>query len=106
MAAVDAVHCFYDPAQYAGKMSGIPAEALALGRPVLLADGCEAMIDFVERHAPGSYVSGPYSAQTLEMALAMPLSSWRRIAECAHGSSAGVRALKSMSRFLAVCGLH
>jgi hypothetical protein len=62
MAQVDVVLTAYDPRHYALKMSGIVPEAVCLGRAVLVADGCTALVDFLDRHAPGCFATTPYGA--------------------------------------------
>jgi len=105
MAAVDAVCAFYDPAEYGDKMSGIVPEAISLGKPLLIAEGCHAIQDFLERHAPGSFIGGAYQAQTLVNALHLPARTWSRPAACARTHAPLMQQMKSMDRYLAVCGL-
>lgn len=105
MAGADVVLGYYDPREYGAKMSGIVPEAISLGKPLLLAEGCNAICDFLERHAPGSFVSGPYDAQILADVLMLPGSAWDRPARCARLHAPLMQQLKSMDRYLSVCGL-
>lgn len=105
MAGADIVYGYYDPQEYGTKMSGIVPEAISLGKPLLLAEGCHAICDFVERHAPGSFVSGQYDAQTLADMLMLPRGAWERPALCAQSHAPLMQQLKSMDRYLSVCGL-
>jgi hypothetical protein len=102
MADVDVVIAAYDPNHYATKMSGIVPEAIALSRPVLLADGCTALIDFVDRHAPGSFASVPFGLNGLLNAMAHPRARWQQAQRCAAASAALVREMKNGVRYLAV----
>lgn len=105
MAAVDAVCAFYDPAEYASKMSGIVPEAVSLGKPLLIAEGCTALHDFLERHAPGSFIGGAYEVGTLVRAIDLPAPAWDRPTACARTHAPLMQQMKSMNRYLAVCGL-
>ncbi|GMV45497.1 MAG: hypothetical protein AMXMBFR66_08950 [Pseudomonadota bacterium] len=105
MAAVDAVWTFYDPGHYGQKMSGIVPEALALGKPLLVAEGCQGIVDFLEHHAPGSYVVGPYDARTARALLDLDPATLARAGQCARQHAPIARSLKDMERYLAVCGL-
>lgn len=106
MADVDVVLAAYDPAHYARKMSGIVPEALALGKPVLMADGCDALHAFADRFAPGACQSVGYSAEAIRRAVAQPASHWQRLAACARASAPVIQALKDMDRYLAVAGIQ
>lgn len=105
MAGVDIVFGCYDPREYGAKMSGIVPEAISLGKPLLLAEGCHAICDFLERHAPGSFVAGPYDAQTLADVLMLPGHVWERPTRCARTHAPLMQQLKNMDRYLSVCGL-
>jgi hypothetical protein len=105
MAAVDAVCAFYDPQQYGTKMSGIVPEAISLGKPLLITEGCHAIQDFLERHAPSSFLCGRYETQTLTDVLSLPADVWARPGACARSHAPLMQQLKSMERYLAVCGL-
>jgi hypothetical protein len=105
MASVDVVWAFYDPAEYGDKMSGIVPEALSLGKPLLVAEGCRGIEDFIETQAPGSHVCGAYDERTLANVLTLPTHAWSRPAACARGHAPLMAELKSMPRYLAVCGL-
>lgn len=102
MAAVDVVIAAYDPAHYSTKMSGIVPEAIALGRAVLLTEGCAALVDFVDHHAPGSFACVPYGSKGLHDAMALPRGHWRRAQHCAAASGSLVRAMKNGARYLTV----
>lgn len=106
MAAVDVVWALYDPHEYNTKMSGIVPEAISLGKPLLLADGCTALQDFLERHAPGSFVLAPYDGSGVEASLGMERTDWLHPLRCAQAHAPLLQEMKSMDRFLAVCGLH
>lgn len=101
MQAVDVVLAFYDPAVYGMQMSGIVSEAIALGKPVLVADGCKAILRFLEAHAPGAYLSCPADAEGLRQGLAAPRSTWVARRRAARAAAAGVLQLKRMRRWLA-----
>ena len=105
MSRVDVVWGLYDPTHYGDKMSGILPEAIALGKPVLVAEGCSAMLDFLERYAPGSFVSTGYDVSSLKEALLLNAVQWRPAWKCARQHAPVMRGLKSMDRFLAACGL-
>ncbi len=104
MAEVDIVLAHYDPAIYGDKMSGIVPEALCLGKPLLVADGCNAVIDFLDRYAPGSFVVAPYHTNGLAAALTLPAAAWTACAQRAAASAPLMRSLKSMRRYLGIVG--
>ena len=106
MAQVDVVCTLYDPQEYAAKMSGIIPEAISLGKPLLISEGCHAIQDFLERHAPGSFICGQYAAQTLQNILALPPRSWERPTSCSRIHAPLMRQMKCMDRYLTVCGLE
>lgn len=106
MAQVDVVLATYDPNYYSQKMSGIVPEAISLGRPVLVSDGCTALIDFLDRHAPGSFASTTYSVSGLTAAMALPAGHWQRLKNSANASSSVMRELKSARRYLALAGIE
>ena len=87
MAEVDIVLAHYDPAVYGDKMSGIVPEAVCLGKPVLVADGCNAVINFLDRYAPGGFVVAPYSTHGLASALALQPAVWTACAPWALPAS-------------------
>lgn len=105
MSSVDAVWAFYDPTEYGDKMSGIVPEALSLGKPLLVAEGCSGIEEFIEWQAPGSHVCGPYDERTVTNVLKLPAQIWVRPAICARSHAPLIAQLKSMPRYLAVCGL-
>jgi hypothetical protein len=105
MAVVDVVWGFYSPDGYAHKMSGIIPEAISLGKPMLIAEGCHAIQDFLERHAPGSFLCGAYDTQTLADVMMLPAETWARPIACARSHASLMQHLKDMDRYLAVCGL-
>jgi hypothetical protein len=104
MAAVDVVYALYDPAWYGEKMSGIIPEAICLGRPLLVSADCTALTTFLDRTAPGSFVSVSYDPGSLRAALALPASVWRDRAARAAASAPVVRALKNARRYLTAAG--
>ena len=106
MADVDIVWACYDPSEYGRKMSGIVPEAISLGKPLLLAEGCDAIQDFLERYAPGSYVTVPYAMADLITVFSMPADSWRHAIQCARTHQSLMQNLKSMTRYLTVVGLE
>lgn len=106
MAQVDVVLTAYDPDHYALKMSGIVPEAICLGRAVLVTDGCTALIDFLDRHAPGSFATQPYGVDGLAAAMALPAGHWLRLQQSARASAAAMRSLKEARRYLAIAGLQ
>ena len=106
MGAVDAVLVYYDPKDYANKMSGIVTEAICIGKPLVVAAGCSALITFLERYAPGSYVVGGYNPEDLAAIFALDRAHWRRLQAAAAASSGVMRELKSMSRYLAIAGVE
>lgn len=105
MAGADAVFGLYNPQEYGAKMSGIVPEAISLGKPLMLAEGCHAIQDFLERHAPGSFLCGSYDVQTVADVLMLPRDAWARPARCARNHAPLMQQLKSMDRYLSVCGL-
>jgi hypothetical protein len=105
MAQVDVVLAAYDPEHYALKMSGIVPEAICLGRSVLVTDGCTALVDFLDRHAPGSFATQPYGVNGLAAAMALPATHWQRLAHSARASAAVMRSLKEARRYLALAGV-
>jgi len=102
MASVDVVLAFYAPQMHRTQMSGMVAEAICLGKPLLLAEGCDALIDFLARHAPGSYLCRPWTVEGLRSGLAAPASEWRAAARAAMASAPAMRELKSAERYLAI----
>ncbi|MEJ8825594.1 hypothetical protein WKW80_26805 [Variovorax humicola] len=102
MASVDVVLAFYSPGHHREQMSGIVAEAICLGKPLLIAIGCDALIDFLARQAPGSYLCQPYGLEGLVAALTASPGSWRSRALAARASAAAMQELKSADRYLAI----
>jgi hypothetical protein len=105
MSSVDVVWALYDPIEYGDKMSGIVPEALSLGKPLLVTEGCSGIEEFIEWQAPGSHVCGPYDERTVANVLKLPANVWVRPAICARNHAPLIAELKSMPRYLAVCGL-
>lgn len=105
MAEVDVVWACYDPQEYGGKMSGIVPEAISLGKPVLLAEGCEALHNFLDAQAPGAFLLAPYDDEALVQALSLPGQAWHRLMCCAAAHAPLMQQMKSMSRYLSVCGV-
>lgn len=106
MADVDIVWTCYDPLEYNRKMSGIVPESVSLGKPLLLAEGCDAIQDFLERYAPGAYVSVPYSHDALIAAFSMPAAHWFHAMQCARSHAPLMQGMKSMARYLTVIGVE
>jgi hypothetical protein len=98
MASVDVVLCFYDSMAYADQMSGIAAEAVLLGKPVL-ATRNTALEGFLTRHAPGASVAADFTAPALLDALNAEEPVWRQRTRAAQASSSIMRELKSARRF-------
>ena len=96
----------YDPLHYGDKMSGIVPEALSLGKPVLVAEGCVAIQEFLERHAPGAFIAAGYDLASVQAVLALEPGHWRPARRCARSHAPLVQQLKGMDRYLAVCGIH
>lgn len=105
MAAVDVVLLPYDPAHYGDKLSGVLFEALALGKPVVVTDGCAPLLQWLEQTAPGSYAACPYEAGALAELLNLGADVWRPLAAAAQTSAPIVCAAKSMRRYLACAGI-
>jgi len=102
MAKVDLVFAAYDPAYYRDQMSGIVPEAICLGKPLIVSRACTCLTEFLDRHAPGSYVSIEYDVDDLLRALDMPQEDWLRLAARATASAAAMRTHKSAARYLAI----
>jgi len=105
MADVDAVLAFYDPAEYGTKMSGIVPEAICLGKPVVISDGCDGLCRFLDRYAPGSFATGTYGPGDLAAILRLPAPLWSSLGAKARASSDVVRMMKSMRRYLTLGGM-
>ena len=105
MADVDVVLAFYDPAAYVDQMSGIVAEAIALGKPLLVAQGCDAITGFLKDHAPGSCIAMPFSNAGLEQGMALSASLWRSCGKAALAAALGVQRLKHMTHYLRGIGI-
>lgn len=106
MSRVDIVWALYDAAYYGDKMSGIVPEAIALGKPVLIGDGCGAIQDFLERYAPGSFIACSYDRESLGAALHLDLAQWQAAAQCALQHAEVMQRLKGMDRYLACCNMR
>ena len=103
---VDLVWAFYDPLAYADfRMSGIVPDAIGLGKPVLISNGCEAIQAFIDTYAPGSAIRGTYSSETIELFLRTPFGTWEYNEKCAQISSDVILNMKSMRRYLAICNI-
>ncbi|RZL90791.1 MAG: hypothetical protein EOP76_15025 [Variovorax sp.] len=100
MRDVDVVLAFYDPAVYRRQMSGIVADALCLGKPVLTAEGCEAILAFGTREAAGALHCRPADADGLLQGLGTPWTAWRAHRRAALASAHRVLELKRMERHL------
>lgn len=105
MAEVDVVWACYDPQEYCGKMSGIVPEAISLGKPVLLAEGCDALHNFLDAQAPGGFLLTPYDDDALVQALSISGEVWHRLMRCAAAHAPLMQQMKSMHRYLSVCGI-
>lgn len=105
MAHVDVVIAAYDPAHYALKMSGVVPEAICLGKPLVVSSGCTAIVDFLDRHAPGSFAAADYGIDGLAAAMNLPLGTWQRLSACAQASAAAVRTMKDAHRYLRIAGI-
>lgn len=106
MAQVDVVLTHYDPAHYQERMSGIVPEAICLGRPLVVTHGCHAIIDFLDRHAPGSFVTAGFEAAQLAAALSLPRATWDDLADRARASAPLLREMKNLDRYLRITGLR
>jgi hypothetical protein len=105
MVDADVVLTWYDPEHYGDKMSGIVPEAISLGKPLAVSDGCRSLVAFLDRYAPGSFIAGDYSADELAALMSLPASTWQSAGAKARASSAVVRAMKDMRRYLSAGGL-
>ena len=105
MASVDVVLAWYDPEHYGDKMSGIVPEAVSLGKPLAVTDGCRALVGFLDRYAPGAFVTGGYRPEDLLQLLALPASIWHAVGAKARASAGVVRGLKDMRRYLSAGGM-
>lgn len=105
MSEVDIVWAFYDPQAYCNKMSGIVPEAISLGKPVLLAEGCDALQSFLEANAPGSFLMASYEDDALIDVLCLNGAAWHQLRRCAAAHASLMQQMKSMQRYLAVCGV-
>lgn len=104
MAAVDVILAAYDPTHYGQKMSGIVPESISLGKPLVVSDGCDALVDFLDRHAPRSFACCPYTADGMAAALALPGRHWLELAGHARASAPLMREMKNAARYLALAG--
>ena len=105
MAAVDVVLLPYDPAHYGDKLSGVLFEALALGKPVVVTDGCAPLVQWLDQTAPGSYAACAYDPAALADVLKLPAQAWQAPTAAARSSATLVSAAKSMRRYLACAGI-
>jgi hypothetical protein len=105
MVNTDVVLAWYDPKHYGDKMSGIVPEAISLGKPLAVSDGCRSLIGFLDRYAPGAFITGDYRADELALLMALPAATWQAVGAKARASSTVVRALKDMRRYLSAGGL-
>lgn len=106
MSEVDIVWACYDPSEYSRKMSGIVPEAISLGKSLLLSEGCDAIQDFLERYAPGSYVTVPYALEHLATVFKMHADNWAWAIQCAKTHQSLMQNLKCMTRYLTVTGME
>lgn len=98
---IDVLLALYDPAIHRAQMSGIVAEAIGLGKAILVAEGCDAILEFLRQWAPGSFLVVPRTQAGLLQGLRAPASVWRRCQEAACRASAAVMRLKDVERYLA-----
>lgn len=105
MAAVDVVLLPYDPAHYGAKLSGVLFEAIALGKPVVVIDGCEPLLQWLDQTAPGTYAGCADDADALAELLKLPAEAFVPLAQAARASAPIVSAQKSTRRFLAAAGI-
>lgn len=105
MAEVDVVLAWYDPEHYGDKMSGIVPEAICLGKPLAVSDGCRALVSFLDRYAPGAFATGSYRAADLAALMSVTAATWQTVGAKARVSSAVVRLLKDMRRYFGAGGL-
>jgi len=106
MADVDAVLAYYDPTAYSHKMSGVVTEAICLGKPLIVSKGCTAITTFLERYAPGAYAVGDYKCADLAAIFGLNWTQWQQLQSCALASSAMMREMKRMSRYLSITGVE
>jgi glycosyltransferase involved in cell wall biosynthesis len=105
MAAVDVVLLPYDPAHYRDKLSGVLFEAIALGKPVVVIDGNEPLVQWLDQTAPGAYAVCADDAAALADVLKLPTQAFVPLALAARASAPIVTVQKSMRRFLAAAGV-
>lgn len=105
MAALDVILLPYRPAEYAGRSSGIVADAASLGRPTLVTRGLDVVEAFLNRLAPASFRTAPFDAEALARAMLAPAEEWRRLARAARQSAGIVLRMRDLRRMLAVAGL-
>jgi hypothetical protein len=101
MASVDVILCFYDPAIYSNQMSGLVADAILLGKPVLVTAGTQ-LERFVNMVAPGAAIHAEYSFDGLKKAIEMSSILWQTAQQQALNSARVVSELKSGDRFFKI----
>jgi hypothetical protein len=99
MASVDVVLCFYDPSVYYQQMSGIAAEALLLGKPLLVTRGT-SIERFLNNVAPRAAIVVDYSLNSLTSALNLPAEAWVNAGRHAKKAAGIIAELKSGQRYL------
>ncbi|MBS0429921.1 MAG: hypothetical protein JSR41_21775 [Proteobacteria bacterium] len=97
---IDVLLALYDPGLHDEQMSGIVGEAIALGKAVLVGAGCEAILAFLRRWAPGSFRVAPASLEGLHAAWQLPPSVWASCRREAMAAAPRVLALKDVARHL------
>ncbi len=97
---IDVLLALYDPALHGEQMSGIVGEAIALGKAVLVGAGCEAILAFLRRWAPGSFRVAPPTAEGLHAAWQLPPEAWASCRREAMAAAPRVLALKDVARHL------
>jgi hypothetical protein len=105
MAAVDVVLLPYDPAHYGQKLSGVLFEAIALGKPVVVVEGNEPLVQWLDQTAPGAYAVCADDAEALAAVLKLPAEVFAPLAAAARESAPIVTRQKSTRRFLAAAGI-
>ncbi|MDI3382257.1 hypothetical protein ACFPPF_21610 [Xenophilus aerolatus] len=97
---IDVLLALYNPGLHDEQMSGIVGEAIALGKAVLVGAGCEAILAFLRRWAPGSFQIVPPTPDGLRAAWQLPPSVWASCRREAMAAAARVLALKDVARHL------
>lgn len=98
IASVDVVLCFYDPEVYSDQMSGIVADALSVGKPVLVSKG-SSLERFCESVSPGAAVATEYTLDGLRQGLRLPQSVWHTAEDLAKRSAAIVSLMRCGERY-------